>query len=152
MTRTLTIQDLVVEAQRPSGEWFGIVHNVDVKVKSGEVVALIGESGAGKTTVGLGALAYSRPGTRIVGGQVYLDDIDLLSMAQEERREVRGKQVAYVAQSAAAALNPAIRLGEQVTESLLVYCQSISASSQRRPAAAGDDGHGDGLFAGFHRI
>ncbi|MDH3798952.1 MAG: ABC transporter ATP-binding protein [Desulfobacterales bacterium] len=121
MTRTLTIQDLVVEAQKPSGEWFGIVHNVDVKVKSGEVVALIGESGAGKTTVGLGALAYSRPGTRIVGGQVYLDDIDLLSMAQEERREVRGKQVAYVAQSAAAALNPAIRLGEQVTESLLVH-------------------------------
>jgi peptide/nickel transport system ATP-binding protein len=121
MIRTLTIQDLVVEAQKPSGEWFGIVHHVDVKVKSGEVVALIGESGAGKTTVGLGALAYSRPGTRIVGGKVYLDDIDLLSLAQEERREVRGKQVAYVAQSAAAALNPAIRLGKQVTESLQVH-------------------------------
>lgn len=121
MIRTLTIQNLVVEAQKPSGEWFGIVHNVDVKVKSGEVVALIGESGAGKTTVGLGALAYSRPGTRIVSGKVYLDDIDLLSMDQEVRREVRGKQVAYVAQSAAAALNPAIRLGEQVTESLQVH-------------------------------
>jgi peptide/nickel transport system ATP-binding protein len=121
MIRTLSIKDLVVEAQKPSGEWFGIVHNVDVKVKSGEVVALIGESGAGKTTVGLGALAYSRPGTRIVGGKVYLDDIDLLSLAQAERREVRGKQVAYVAQSAAAALNPAIRLGEQVTESLQVH-------------------------------
>lgn len=121
MNRTLAIQDLVVEARKPSGEWFRIVHGVDVRVKSGEVVALIGESGAGKTTIGLGALAYSRPGTRIVGGNVYLDDVDLLSLPIDQRRKFRGRQVAYVAQSASAALNPSIRLGEQVTESLRVH-------------------------------
>jgi peptide/nickel transport system ATP-binding protein len=132
MTQTLSIQGLVVEARKPSGEWFRIVHGVDVEVKSGEVVALIGESGAGKTTIGLGALAYSRPGTRIVGGNVFLNDIDLLALPQEQRREVRGKRVAYVAQSASAALNPAIRLGEQVTESLRVHGISEQEEWQER--------------------
>jgi peptide/nickel transport system ATP-binding protein len=132
MTQTLSIQGLVVEARNPSGEWFRIVHGVDVEVKSGEVVALIGESGAGKTTIGLGALAYSRPGTRIVGGNVFLNDIDLLALPQEQRREVRGKRVAYVAQSASAALNPAIRLGEQVTESLRVHGISEQEKWQER--------------------
>ncbi len=121
MSKKLSIKGLVVEAQKPSGEWFTIVHGVDVEVKAGEVVALIGESGAGKTTIGLGALAYSRPGTRIVGGSVNLDDVDLLSIGKNQRRKIRGKKIAYVAQSASAALNPAIKLGKQVKESLKVH-------------------------------
>jgi peptide/nickel transport system ATP-binding protein len=132
MNRTLAIQDLVVEARKPSGEWFRIVHGVDVRVKSGEVVALIGESGAGKTTIGLGALAYSRPGTRIVGGNVFLDDVDLLSLPIDQRRQFRGSQVAYVAQSASAALNPSIRLGDQVTESLRVHESSAPENWHNR--------------------
>ena len=121
MSKKLSIKGLVVEAQKPTGEWFTIVHGVDVEVKAGEVVALIGESGAGKTTVALGALAYSRPGTRIVGGSVHLDGVDLLSLGKNQRRKIRGKKVAYVAQSASAALNPVIKLGRQVTESLRVH-------------------------------
>ena len=121
MSKKLSIKGLVVEAQKPSGEWFTIVHGVDVEVNAGEVVALIGESGAGKTTIGLGALAYSRPGTRIVGGSVHLDDVDLLSLGKNQRRKIRGKKIAYVAQSASAALNPAIKLGKQVKESLKVH-------------------------------
>lgn len=121
MSKKLSIKGLVVEAQKPTGEWFTIVHGVDVEVKAGEVVALIGESGAGKTTIALGALAYSRPGTRIVGGSVHLDDVDLLSLPKNQRRKIRGKKIAYVAQSASASLNPVIKLGKQVVESLKVH-------------------------------
>jgi len=108
MSKKLSIKNLVVEAQKPSGEWFKIVHGVDVEVNAGEVVALIGESGAGKTTIALGGLAYSRPGTRIIGGSVHLDDVNLLSLGKKQRRKIRGKKIAYVAQSASAALNPVI--------------------------------------------
>ena len=121
MSKKLSIKDLVVEARKPSGEWFRIIHNVDVDVHAGEIVALIGESGAGKSTIGLSALAYSRPGTRIAGGSVHLDEVNLLELNKKQIRKVRGKKVAYVAQSASAALNPAIKLGRQVTESLRLH-------------------------------
>ena len=132
MTVTLKIEDLVVEGKKPSGKWFQIVHGVSVEVKPGEVVALIGESGAGKTTIALSALGYCRPGTRIVRGHVYLGDVDILTLNPKKRRELRGMRVAYVAQSASAALNPAITLGEQLTESLLVHKVASPESANDR--------------------
>lgn len=121
MTEKLSILNLTVEARKPTGEWFRIVHGITVDVTVGEVVALIGESGAGKTTVGLAALGYQRPGTRIIEGHVFLGDRDILALRSKERRVFRGREIAYVAQSAAAALNPSIPLGEQVREGVLVH-------------------------------
>ena len=68
------------------------------------------------STVALSALGYARPGTRIIGGRVFLGDVDVLELSPRQRRELRGKDVAYVAQSAQASLNPAIPIGEQVGE------------------------------------
>ncbi len=121
MTGTLSIRSLSVEGRSPSGEWSPIVEEASVEIKRGETVALIGESGAGKTTVALSALGYFRPGTRPVQGQVYLDDIDLLSLGSDQLRDIRGRRVAYIAQSATAALNPRIPLGKQILESLQVH-------------------------------
>lgn len=132
MIQSLQIKNLVVEANKPTGEWFTIVHDVNVKVSVGEVVALIGESGAGKSTVALAALGYSRPGTRIIKGHVYLEDIDILALKAKGRRRIRGRKIAYVAQSASAALNPAIPLGKQVAEGLLVHGIMSSAKTQSR--------------------
>ena len=133
MSSTLQIRNLIVEGEKPSGECFRIVDNVSVEAKPGEIVALIGESGAGKTTVALSALGYSRPGTRIVQGQVYIGETDILALNPEQRRGIRGKRVAYVAQSAAAALNPVIPLGEQIVEALLVH-NMVKAEAGRRRA------------------
>ena len=133
MTARLKIIDLVVEGRRPSGEWSRIVNGVTVEVESAEVVALIGESGAGKTTVALSALGYSKPGTRIVRGHVYLGDTDILTLDQSHRRKIRGRRIVYVAQSASAALNPAIPLGKLVAESLIVH--GVAGSSQARERA-----------------
>lgn len=98
-------------------EWHPIIKGVDVQLKRGQVMGLIGESGAGKSTLGLAAMGFARPGCRIHGGQIFFDGIDLLSLKSREKRQLWGNRMTYVAQSAAAAFNPAQRLIEQTVES-----------------------------------
>lgn len=132
MTALLRIEELVVEARTPTGAVITIADNVSLEIRPREVVALIGESGAGKTTVALSALGYARPGTQIIGGRVFLDDVDVLKLSSRQRRELRGKDVAYVAQSAQASLNPAIPIGEQVGEGLVIHGISDGEEAERR--------------------
>ncbi len=132
MTAFLRIEDLVVEGRPPSGIWVETVHRCSVEVHPGEVVALIGESGAGKTTVALAALGYARPGTRFRNGRVFLEGRDVLAMSIAEKRDLRGRDVAYVAQSAQASLNPSIPVGEQIAESLHLHQVAEGADATRR--------------------
>lgn len=96
--------------------WIEIVHGLSLDLAKGEVVGLIGESGAGKSTLGLAALGFTRDGCRITGGSIEFDGVDLVQASEETRRRLRGNRIAYVAQSAAAAFNPAHRLIEQCIE------------------------------------
>src|SRR6266700_6261989 len=99
--------------------WHEIVKGVDLTLKRGEVLGLIGESGAGKSTIGLAAMGYARPGCRITAGSILFDGIDLVKIDEAERRRILGARIAYVAQSAAAAFNPAHKLIDQCVESPL---------------------------------
>lgn len=132
MSDALRVVDLQVQGQAPSQEWVPIVQGANVEIRPGEIVALIGESGAGKTTIALSALGYCRPGTRFVGGQVCLGDTDLLTLSSTELRAIRGKNVAYVAQSASAALNPRILIGKQLVEGLLVHGLAGASEAYKR--------------------
>jgi len=114
----LEIRNLQIEGESDE-VWRPIVKGVDFTLKRGEVLGLIGESGAGKSTIGLAAMGYARGGCRISGGSVVFDGIDLLAASEETRRKLRGSRIAYVAQSAAASFNPAHRLIEQTIEAEL---------------------------------
>ena len=112
----LEVRDLSVIARPRRGSALSIVERVSFDVRAGEVIALIGESGSGKTTISLACMGYARPGCELSGGSVRLGDRWILDLSLHERRAMRGRDVAYVAQSAAAAFNGALRLGRQVTE------------------------------------
>ena len=111
----LEIRGLKIEGQSDD-VWHEIVKGVDLTLKRGEVLGLIGESGAGKSTIGLAAMGFARPGCRITQGSIIFDGKDLRKASEEERRALRGSRIAYVAQSAAASFNPAHRIIDQTVE------------------------------------
>ena len=101
---------------RSDETWTPIINGVDLTLARGEVLGLIGESGAGKSTLGLAAMGYTRDGVRISDGTVEFDGIDLLKASAATKRDLLGKRIAYVAQSAAASFNPAHKLMDQHVE------------------------------------
>jgi peptide/nickel transport system ATP-binding protein len=111
----LKVRGLKIEG-RSDETWHQIVNGVSLDLKKGEVLGLIGESGAGKSTVGLASMGFTRDGCRISGGTVEFDGIDLVTASAATKRDLLGKRIAYVAQSAAASFNPAHRLIDQHTE------------------------------------
>jgi peptide/nickel transport system ATP-binding protein len=93
-----------------------IVHGVDFELQKGKVLGLIGESGAGKSTIGLSALGYGRGGVELTDGEVWVNGRDILKGGIGDLRKLRGAEVTYVAQSAAASFNPAKKIMDQVVE------------------------------------
>jgi peptide/nickel transport system ATP-binding protein len=132
----LEIKGLRIEATvHPPGEKprdTVIVHDATFRLARGRVLGLIGESGAGKSTIGLAAMGYVRTGVRITGGSILLGGRDLRTLGASGLRRVRGRAVTYVAQSAAAAFNPARRLMEQVIEATLRHGLMGRAEAEAR--------------------
>ena len=123
MPALLEVDHLKIDARKDDDSLSPIVKSVSFNVERGEVVALIGESGSGKTTIALSALGYCKPGLEFTGGEVRLHGRDVITMDPDEQRDLRGQRVAYLAQSAAATFNPALTIGEQVTESPILHGQ-----------------------------
>lgn len=112
-----------------------LVDDVSFTLAKGQVLGLIGESGAGKSTIGLSALAYGRGGVHISGGEVWLNGQNLVGASKSSLRQVRGLQVCYVSQSAAAGFNPAHRLIDQVVEATLLNKSASKAEAHKRACA-----------------
>ena len=116
----LRIRDLKIDGYSDE-TWVPIIKGVDLTLHRGEVMGLIGESGAGKSTIGAAAMGYARDGTRISNGAIEFDGMELTTASESERRALRGSRIAYVAQSAAASFNPAHKIIDQHTEAPVHY-------------------------------
>lgn len=136
MPELLSVRDLKIEVtSHPPGEppkRLTIVNGISFDLAKGKVLGLIGESGAGKSTIGLSALAYGRGGAEITGGEVLLNGDNILALGKAGIRKIRGARVCYVAQSAAAAFNPAHKLGAQVIEASVKHGLMSKKDAQER--------------------
>ncbi|WP_119303149.1 ABC transporter ATP-binding protein [Dongia deserti] len=117
----LDVRNLRIEAVTETGQRVTLIDDISFTLNAGEVLGLIGESGAGKSTIGLSTLAYARTGCQITGGQIMLHGSDLRGLSVRGRQSLRGVKVAYIAQSAAAAFNPAHTIFDQVAEVALKH-------------------------------
>jgi peptide/nickel transport system ATP-binding protein len=115
MNKLLEMKKLVIEGFTDD-KWIGIVHGIDLTLERGEVLGLIGESGAGKSTIGMASMGYTRQGCRIASGSIVFDGTELVGATSQVKKAVRGRRISYVAQSAAASFNPAHRLIKQYAE------------------------------------
>ena len=116
----LDMKDISIEGYSDEA-WHPIIKGVDLQIRRGEVLGLIGESGAGKSTLGLAAMGFVRSGCRFTSGSISFKGRDLTKLSEKEKQKLWGTKFSYVAQSAAAAFNPAHRLINQTIESSLSH-------------------------------
>ncbi len=115
MAPLLKMRKIFIEGMSDE-KWNPIIKGIDLTLERGEIVGLIGESGAGKSTMGIASMAYTRQGCRISSGSIVFDGKELFGASKDVLRKIRGNRIAYVAQSAAASFNPAHRLIKQYAE------------------------------------
>lgn len=132
MTDLVQVTGLNVLVRDKAGAEIPIVKNVSFSIARGEVLALIGESGSGKTTIALSLMGHARSGCHIDSGTIKVDDVDVLSLPPDQLPKIRGSKVAYIAQSAAASFNPSRTIMHQVTESALTHGLMTRAEAERK--------------------
>ena len=109
------------------------VNGISFDMKKGEVLALVGETGAGKTTIAKSILGIlPNPPAKLVNGEIYLDGVELTKLPESEMLKVRGNKVAMIFQDPMTALNPLQTVGEQITEGLLLHNDYSRAEAQKR--------------------
>jgi peptide/nickel transport system ATP-binding protein len=120
MNPLVEVQGLTVVVRKGTGE-AAIVKDVGFTIPKGQVLALIGESGSGKTTIALALLGYARPGCRIAAGSIRIGETRVMELDAEGLFGLRGAKVSYIAQSAAAAFNPMKTIMDQVIEGAAIH-------------------------------
>jgi peptide/nickel transport system ATP-binding protein len=119
----LRVEDLRVEYVTPEGP-IRAVDGVSFTLQSGQRMGLIGESGSGKTTLGTAIVRLLRPPARVTSGRIMVDGHDFLQVGERELRQLRMRDMALIPQAAMNALNPVMRVGEQIADGILAHAQS----------------------------
>ncbi|RNF34371.1 ABC transporter ATP-binding protein [Paracoccus methylarcula] len=120
-TPLVSVRDLKIGAVTDAGRKVEIIRGVSFDIAPGEILALIGESGSGKTTIALSLMGHARSGCSIDGGNIRVGTHDVTAMSETARAGLRGTEVSYVPQSAAAAFNPSKRIMDQVIEITAIH-------------------------------
>ncbi len=129
-TPLLEIEDMVVTLHAHGGDQ-DIVHGVDLRVAPGETVGVVGESGSGKTLTMLSVMRLLSPPLEMTQGNVRLEGVDISSISEPEMRELRGRRLAMVYQDPMTSLNPMMRIGDQVAESMTAHGVSKHEATRR---------------------
>jgi len=116
----LEVENLSISYETRKGD-VEAVRDVSFEVKEGETIGLVGESGCGKSTIAFGIVNFLGPNGKIVDGSVRFQGNELVGRSQEELKKLRGDRIAMVFQDPMQALNPSVRLGEQVAEVLTCH-------------------------------
>ncbi|MSR62476.1 MAG: ABC transporter ATP-binding protein [Planctomycetes bacterium] len=120
MSALLEVRGLALVFDTPHGP-LPVLERLDLTLSSGETLALVGESGCGKTLLALAVIGCLPAGARVVGGEIRFRGRDLLSLAPAERRALCGRELALSFQEPASALNPLLTIGEQIAEGLRLH-------------------------------
>ena len=109
------------------------VNGVSFTLDRGQTLGLVGETGAGKTTTALGILGLvPNPPGKVIGGEILFDGRDLLKESEKEMRKVRGKEISMIFQDPMTALNPVLRMGEQIEEVIRIHSKMSKAEAEKR--------------------
>ncbi len=111
------------------------VDDVSFDLRKGEVAALVGESGCGKSATALSIMRLIRPPGRIAAGRIDFEGVDLLGLSDSDMRRVRGDRIAMIFQEPMTSLNPTMRVGMQVAEALMQH-RRVSAKEAKAPTEA----------------
>ncbi len=128
-TKALVVKDLKVYYNTDSGQ-VKAVDGVSFTLDKGERLGLVGESGSGKTTMATAIMRMTRSPAEIVGGSIYLDGKDILSLSEDEIRRIYLSEISLVPQGAMNSLNPVIRIGEQIKDGVIDHINKPSSKSE----------------------
>ena len=128
----LSVKDLVIHYETED-EVVEAVNKISFDIKKGEVLGLVGETGAGKTTTALGILGLlpAKVG-HVIQGSIELEGKDLLKLSEKEMRQIRGKKISMIFQDPMTALNPVKTVGDQIAEVVLLHNQCSKAEALKR--------------------
>ena len=133
MTRVLDVRDLRISFPGPSGRPFHPVDGVSFSLDRGETLALVGESGCGKSLTSLALLRLvPAPGRIDPGSAIRLGDTDVLALEGEALRRIRGKRIGMIFQDPMTSLNPVLTVGDQITEGVLAHLRMSKAEARLR--------------------
>jgi len=130
----LDIQHLCVEFATSRGT-IRAVENMSYRVHRGEIVAIVGESGCGKSVSSLAVMRLlARPAGRVTAGRILFEGRDLLTLADEDMRRLRGREIAMIFQEPMTSLNPVLTIGLQIMEPLIIHLAMTEHAARRRAA------------------
>ena len=133
-TPVLDVKNLAISYETRTGD-IPAVRDVSFEIQRGEAHSIVGESGCGKSTVAFGIVNFLGKNGRIVDGRILFQGQDLVGRSQEELRRIRGDQISMVYQDPMQALNPSMRLGEQMSEVLTVHRDMSQAEAEEKCVA-----------------
>jgi oligopeptide/dipeptide ABC transporter ATP-binding protein len=124
------VTDLTV-AYQSGDEWLRAVRSVSFEVTRGEILAVVGETGSGKSTTATAVIRMLPANGKVVSGKVMFDGRDLVHLPSQEMRRLRGQDIAYVPQQPMSAFNPTMTVGRQVAEPLLIHRRANASDAAR---------------------